>query len=111
MKFTWGEWLSDYELTKSFRRRRIVKHYQFTDGVLRQTKSMENTQRAEIDEPDLEFRVFYCICALLIEKCEINRANQLDGETQIPMTPLGNRVKGKNTTTKGETIISEYFEI
>ena len=64
--------LCDYELTTAFRDSHIGLTYEFRDGILRQTTSMEYTPMFKIDGADMEFREDFLVYLLDIDRCMEN---------------------------------------
>ena len=76
---------SDYELMTSFRRSRILKHYQFMGEIAPETKSMENAKMLESDEPDMQTREDCLVYFRTIDRqMKTNWAWGLDGVAKIP---------------------------
>ena len=67
----------------SFRRSRILHHYQFKDGISRQATSMENAKRLESDEPELKPREDILVYQRTIDRQMRNEMGEkIDGAAQ-----------------------------
>ena len=90
----WNQGLSDYEITKAFRRSNIPGASNFKDEVRRHAAAMEFTQRLESGEPDLKHREEYQAYLRRMARLDIykmNRARNLDGG-EIHTTILESRI-------------------
>ena len=112
--FGWGKrGLSDYELTKSFRRSRILRTYPFKGEIWRRATSVGNTKRLGIGEPYRDVREEPQVYLRTIDRqlqnelIEQSRWGDADtyGHTRKPRKRAKNNDKGK------EMILEEHCDM